>query len=80
MLNLRLCGKLNYLMGEENFGLRKRKRTRDIIGFLRTIWERHLEKNRSVFAFFIDFENAFDRVNWSELMNTLKKNEIYWID
>ena len=39
----------------------------------KNIREKFLDKNRSVFADFIDMVKAFDRVNWSKLMDILKK-------
>ena len=48
---------------EEQFGFRKGKDTRDATGVIRTIGERHTEKDKDVYAVFVDIEKAFDRVD-----------------
>ena len=39
----------------------------------RTIGERYIEKDKDVYAVFVDLEKAFDRVEWKKLMGILKK-------
>jgi len=63
---------------EEQFGFRKGKGTRDAIGLLRTIGERYIEKGKEVCLLFVDLEKAFDRVNWTKLMEILKKIGVDW--
>ena len=44
------------------------------IGLIPTIGERYVEKDKDVYALFIDLEKAFvDRVDWKKLMGILKK-------
>ena len=58
---------------EEQFGFRKGKGTKDAIGLIRTIGERYIEKDKDVYAVFVDLEKVFDRVDWKKLMGILKK-------
>ena len=54
--------------------------TREAIGALRTICERNIEFGNSIYAAFVDLEKAFDTVNWSILLDTLKLIGIDWKD
>jgi hypothetical protein len=45
---------------------------------LRIISERKLEIDEELSVCFIDWRNAFDRVNWTKLMQILKKIGIDW--
>ena len=47
------------------------------IGVMRMLCERSLELDNDVFTCFVDFEKAFDRVDWVKMMDILKKME--WI-
>ena len=51
------------------FGFQKGVGTRDAIGALRTLAD-----------CFIDYEKAFDRVNWYKLTRALVKLGVYWRD
>ena len=42
--------------------------------------ERSLEHGNDVHICLVDFEKAFDRVNWIKMMNTLKNLGIHWRD
>ena len=48
------------------------KFTRETIGVMRTICERSLEHGNEVFICFVDFEKAFDRINWVKMLQILK--------
>ena len=48
------------------------------IGILRIISERTLEIDEELSVCFIDWQKAFDRVNWTKLMQILKETGIYW--
>ena len=54
--------------------------TRDAIGTIRTIGERYLEHNNDVYICLIDYEKAFDCVNWIYLLDILKKIGVDWRD
>ena len=80
ILNRRIEGKLKGKIGEDQFGFQKGKGTRDAIGVMRVLVERNLEFKKDVFACFVDFEKAFDRVQWPKLMEILKKIGLDWKD
>jgi hypothetical protein len=65
-------------LGEDKFGFRRGKGTRDAIGMLRIITERTLDIDEELCACFIDWQKAFDRVNWTKLMQTLKEIGTDW--
>jgi hypothetical protein len=74
----RIEGKIEEVLGEELFGFRRGKGTRDGIGMLRIMSEGTLEIDAEVCVCFIDGQKAFDQVNWTKLMQILKGNGIYW--
>ena len=45
---------------------------------MRIIAERTLEIDEELCVCFIDWQKAFDRVNWTTLMQILKRTVIYW--
>jgi hypothetical protein len=55
--------KIEGVLGEDQFGFRKGKGTRDAIGILRIISERTLDIGEEICICFIDWQKAFDRVN-----------------
>lgn len=67
-------------LGKTQFGFRKEVGTRDAIGVMRMLCERTLELGEEVFVCFVDFEKAFDRVDWKKLMEILKKIGVDWKD
>ena len=78
IMNRRLHSKMEDILEEEQFGFRKGKGTRDAIGLIRTIGERYIEKDKDVYAVFVDLEKEFDNVNWKELVGILKKIGVDW--
>jgi hypothetical protein len=56
------------VLGEDQFGFRRVKGTMDAIGMLRIISERTLKIDAELCACFIDWQKAFDRVNWTKLI------------
>ena len=67
-------------LGDDQFGFRKGRGTRDAIGALRILTERSLENNQEVYICFVDYEKAFDRVDWRKLMTILRKMGVDWRD
>ena len=65
-------------MEKMKFGFRGRKGTRDAIGIFRIIAERTLEIDEELCVRFIDWQKALDRVNWTKLMQILKRMGIDW--
>ena len=41
---------------------------------------RSLEYGNDVYIYFVDFEKAFDRVNWVKMMEILKRIGVDWRD
>jgi hypothetical protein len=78
ILRRRIERKVVNILGEYQFGFRRGKGTRDAIGMVRIISERTLEIDAEVRVCFIDWQNAFDRVNWTNLRQILKDTDIDW--
>jgi len=78
ILRRRIEKKIGDGLGEDQFGFRRGKGTRNAIGMLRIISERTLERDEELNVCFIDWEKAFDRVNWTKLMHILKETGIDW--
>src|SRR5437867_1924197 len=47
---------------------------------MRTLCERSLECGNEVYICFVDFEKAFDRVNWVKMFEIIKSLHIDWRD
>jgi len=78
ILRRRIEKKIEDVLGEDQFGFRREKGTREAIGMLRIISERTLEIDEERSVCFIDWQKAFDRVNWTKLMQILKEIGIDW--
>jgi len=63
ILRRRIEKKIEDVLGEDQFGFRRGKGTRDAVEMLRTISERTLEIDEEPSVCFIDWQKAFDRVN-----------------
>ena len=71
-------GKIEDVLGEDQFGFGRGKGTRDATGMMRIIAERTLEIDEELCICFIDWQKEFDRVNWTKLMQILKISGIDW--
>ena len=60
-------------LGEDQFGFRRNRGTREAILSLRLIIERAFIREESVYIGFIDLEKAFDNVNWEIMFKILKQ-------
>jgi hypothetical protein len=69
--------KIEDVLGEDQFGFRRGKGTKDAIVMLRIVPERTLEIDELCVCF-IDWQKASDRVNWTKLMQVLKGTGIEW--
>ena len=78
ILRRRIERKIENLLGEDQFGFRTGKGTSDAIGMMRIIAERTSEIDEELCICFIDWQKAFDRVNWTKLMHILKISGIDW--
>src|SRR5678815_103138 len=47
---------------------------------MRTLCERSMEHDNDVYICFVDFEKAFDRVNWVKMFEILKDLHVDWKD
>jgi hypothetical protein len=78
ILRTKIKKKPEDVLGEDRFGFRRGKGTRVAIGMLRIISERTLEIDEELSVCFIELQKAFDRVNWTKLMQILMKIGIDW--
>jgi len=78
ILRRRIERKIGDVLAEDQFGYRREKGTRDAIGMLRITAERTLKRDADLCVCFIDWQKAFDRVNWTKLMQILKVTGIDW--
>ena len=76
ILKRRIERKIEDVLGEDQFGFKGGKGTRDGIGTMRIIAERTLEIDEELRACSIDWKKAFDHVNWIKLMQILKRTGI----
>jgi len=76
ILRRRIERKIEAVLGEDQFGFRRGKGTRVANGMMRIIAERTLEVDEELCVCFIDWQKAFDRVNWTKLMQLLKRTGI----
>ena len=74
----RIEKKIEDVLGEDQFGFRRGEGTRDAIGMMRITAERTLEVDEELCVCFIDWQKAFDRVNWTKLMQILNRIGIDW--
>jgi hypothetical protein len=77
ILRRRFKKKIEDVLGEDQFGFRREKGTRNATEMLR-ISERNLEIDEELSVCFVDWQNASDRVNWTKIMQILKKPGIDW--
>ena len=68
ILTKRIENKVQNFISKNQFGFRKGCGTRDAIGVLRMLYERCNEHGKDMYVCFVDFEKAFDRVNWTKMM------------
>jgi hypothetical protein len=80
ILTYRVESKAESFLGEDQFGFRRGCGTRDGIATLRALYERSLEHNNKVYVCYIDYEKAFDRVNWSKMLEILADIGVDWKD
>jgi len=67
-------------ISKTQFGFRRGCGTREAIGVMRTLCERSLEHDNDIFICCVDFEKAFDRVDWTKLLQILKGLGVDWRD
>ena len=72
----RMRPKLEEEIAEVQYGFTKDKGTTNAIFILRNICERSIQKQKNIYACFIDYEKAFDKVQHERLFETLGKTQI----
>ena len=80
VLTKRIRVKAKHLLRRNQFEFKKGCGTRDAVGVMRTLCERSLECGNEVYICFVDFEKAFDRVNWVKMFEIMKSSHIDWKD
>ena len=83
VLTKRIEAKANAInhIGKDQFGFRKGKSTRDATTTLRVLGERSLQRGKDLCIIcFVDYEKAFDRVDWWKMMWMLKDIGVDWRD
>jgi len=65
---------------EDQYRYRRGVGTSDAIAVLHVITERCIEHNQTVYVSFVDYEKAFDRINWKQIMEILKNIRVDWRD
>ncbi len=72
ILNERMMKITDMNVGDEQGGFRKGRGCVDQIFVVKILVEKYLEKNRKLFAAFMDLEKAYDRVDRKGLRDTLR--------
>ena len=67
-------------MDKAQFGFRKGCGTRNASFMLRTVMERAVEKQKSLFMCFVDFEKAFDTARHEMLMDRMREIGVDAVD
>jgi len=80
ILTRRLESKAELFLERDQYGFQKGRETRDAIAALRVMCERSLQHNEKVHICYVDFEKAFDRVDWVKLMTILQSLGVDWKD
>ena len=80
ILTKRIEARTKDFIGRNQFGFRKGCGTRDAVGVMRMLCERSLEHGNDIYICFVDFEKAFDRVDWKKMMEILKDLQVDWRD
>jgi len=73
-----LESKIQEVIEEDQFGLRKGEGTRDAIGLMKIISERVLDIKEEMCLCFINWQKAFDRVGWTKLLEMLRNIGVNW--
>ena len=65
-------------LGADQYGFRKGRGTRDAVATLRIIAERSIQHDQDIYICFVDYEKAFDRVDWKKLIRILRRMGVDW--
>jgi hypothetical protein len=78
ILQKRISSKIDYHLGEDQFGFRAGRGTRDAVLCLRTLIDKRIDVKKKTYVAFIDLEKAFDRVDWDKLLACLERIGLDW--
>ena len=73
IIHERIKNKIDTEVGEEQFGFRKNKGTREAILSIRLVIDKYIEVQKSIYICFIDYSKAFDRVQHEKLIKCLQE-------
>ena len=76
----RIEAKAKHLIGRNQFGFRKGYGTRDAIVVMGALCERSLDHGNKMYVCSVDFEKAFDGVDWVKMFEILKNLHVNWKD
>ena len=74
----RIYAKVDIFIEKDQFGFRRKVGTREAIATLRVLYEKAIHFGQSTYICFVDYEKAFDRINWQKLMDILKIIGLDW--
>ena len=80
ILTKRIESKAKDFISRNQFEFRSGCGTREAIGMIRMLSERSIEHDNDVHVCLVDFEKAFDRVEWVKMMETLASIQVDWRD
>ena len=72
----RIRPKIQQEIAEEQYGFIKDKGTANAIFILRNLYERAIEKQKTLYLCFIDYEKAFDKVQHHKLIAMLENIQL----
>jgi Reverse transcriptase (RNA-dependent DNA polymerase). len=78
ILSKRLENKIEEVIEEDQFRFLKGKGIIDAIGLMRIISERVLDVKEEMCLWFIDWQKAFNHVNWTKLLEMLRNIGVNW--
>jgi len=76
----RIESKSKDVISKNQFGFNKGVGTKEAIGVMKILCVRSLEFENEVCICFVDLEKAFDRVNWTKMMEVLRRIGVDWRD
>ena len=76
----RIENKIDVRLGDDQFGFRRNRGTREGILALRVLLEKQLKKGKDTYIAFVDAEKAFDNVEWKKMFETLRRLGVTYND
>jgi len=78
ILRRRIEKKIEGVLGKDQFGFRRGKGATNAIWMLRITSERTMQIDMEIIICFIDWQKAFDRIRWTNLMQILNETGIVY--